>query len=248
MKRLILSIAVILLSVTCTQSRADDTTKSVTYADARLSNGIVSVVFDPQGAFSIHDAQSEEVLLSDARFALPWGRRGSVEKMYVEDVRDALGVGKRVVLEWFNPECPYTRYCHMEGSLKGMSADWTPKGVVWLTINSSAPGLEGHGRDMNGGFKSKYRISNDLLLDESGEVGKAYGAKRTPQVFLIDEKGIVVYMGAVDNMPMGSLLDGQTEEVNLLERALQDLEAGRPVATPKTRAFGCSVRYAKSGG
>ena len=80
--------------------------------------------------------------------------------------------GKRVVLEWFNPECPYTRYCHMEGSLKGMSADWTPKGVVWLTINSSAPGLEGHGRDMNGGFKSKYRISNDLLPSTTHRVSK----------------------------------------------------------------------------
>lgn len=77
----------------------DKAMNPVTYVDRRLSNGIVSIVFDKQGAFSIHDAQSDEVLLSDARFALPWGRRGDVEKMYVEEVRDAMGVGKRVILE-----------------------------------------------------------------------------------------------------------------------------------------------------
>jgi len=88
-----------LLCAACPRLLADETVKSVTYAENRLSNAIVSVVFDKRGAFSIRDAKSGEVLLSDARFALPWARRGDVEKVYVEDVRDALGVGKRVVLE-----------------------------------------------------------------------------------------------------------------------------------------------------
>ncbi|MCP4455068.1 MAG: hypothetical protein GY809_26705 [Planctomycetes bacterium] len=98
-KRMGFNIFAILLSVTCTHLRASDATASVTYAQGRLSNGIISVVFDSQGGFSIHDAESDEVLLSDARFALPWGARGGVGKPIVEEVQDALGVGKRVILE-----------------------------------------------------------------------------------------------------------------------------------------------------
>ena len=98
MKRLHLQLLALLLSVPCTPLRAADTTKPVNYEDGRLSNGIISVVFDQEGRFSIRDAKSDEVLLSEARFALPWGRRGSVDQSSVEDVRDVLGVGKRVTL------------------------------------------------------------------------------------------------------------------------------------------------------
>jgi hypothetical protein len=101
LKRLSLNIFVFLLSITCTRLLADEATKSVTYADGRLSNGIISVAFDyKQGAFSIHDAHNKEVLLSGARFGLPSGETpGSVELMKVEDVRNALGIGKRIILE-----------------------------------------------------------------------------------------------------------------------------------------------------
>ena len=98
MSRLSLTVLVFLSAMTSTHIRADDAATPVTYADGRLSNGIISVLFDKQGAFAIYDAQSEEVLLSDARFGLPSGRRGDVEKMDVEDVQDVLGVGKRVIL------------------------------------------------------------------------------------------------------------------------------------------------------
>jgi hypothetical protein len=99
MKRLSLNIFVFLLVVACTRLWADVAAKPVTWINGQLSNGIISVVFDKQGAFSILDAQSREVLLSDARFGLPRGRRGNVVKMYSEDVKDVLGTGKRVVLE-----------------------------------------------------------------------------------------------------------------------------------------------------
>jgi hypothetical protein len=99
LQHLSLNLVLFLSCMTCMHLRADEATKSVTFANNRLSNKIVSVVFDEQGAFSIHDAQSKEVLLSDARFGLPWGRRGGIEKIYVEDVRDAFGVGERVILE-----------------------------------------------------------------------------------------------------------------------------------------------------
>ena len=99
MRRFGPKVLVFLITVTSAHLWTHGATKPVTFGDGRLSNGIISVVFDKQGTFSIHDAQSKEALLSDARFALPWGRRGGVEKMYAEDVRDALGVGKRVILE-----------------------------------------------------------------------------------------------------------------------------------------------------
>ena len=89
----------LVLCLTCIHLRADAATKPVTYVDGRLSNGIISVVFDEQGAFSIHDAQSQDALLSDARFGLPRGKRGTVVKMYAEDMKDALGAGKHVMLE-----------------------------------------------------------------------------------------------------------------------------------------------------
>ncbi len=153
--------------------------------------------------------------------------------------------GKTVVLEWFNPFCPFVKASHTKGSLKDAAKRASKKGIVWLAINSSGKGLKGHGVSANVNGKKEWQMAHPILLDELGVVGKAYGAKRTPQLFVIDSHGVLVYSGAVDNSPDGegeSPSDGKL--VSYVDAALSDLAAGRPVATPKTEAYGCSVKYA----
>ncbi|MEO6577130.1 MAG: thioredoxin family protein [Polyangiaceae bacterium] len=152
--------------------------------------------------------------------------------------------GKKVVLEWFNPECPFVKAAHTKGSLKGEAAKVAAKNVVWLAINSSAPGNQGNGVEKSVEWKNKYSLSHPVLLDPAGEVGHAYGATNTPHMFVIDEKGTLVYGGAIDNSP-----DGEAESpeggrlVNYVEAALNDLTSGRPLGIRETKAYGCSVKY-----
>jgi peroxiredoxin len=153
-------------------------------------------------------------------------------------------LGKTVVLEWFNPECPFVKNSHTKGSLVGTAEKHQKQGVVWLAINSGAPGKQGTGAEKNRAGKSSFGFSNPVLLDESGVVGKAYGAKRTPHLYVIDPKGVLVYRGAIDNSPDG---EGESPEggklVNYVDAALGDLAAGRAVTKPETEAYGCSVKY-----
>lgn len=153
--------------------------------------------------------------------------------------------GKVVVLEWFNPGCPYVRAAHTKGSLKTAAATHTASGVVWLAINSGAPGKNGHGVEVNKEAARTFGLSHPILEDESGAIGRAYGATNTPHMFVIDKAGTLVYRGAVDNSPDGegeSPTDGAL--VRYVDVALADLAAGRPVATSSTKAYGCSVKYA----
>jgi peroxiredoxin len=153
-------------------------------------------------------------------------------------------LGKTVVLEWFNPECPFVKNSHTKGSLVGTAEKHQKQGVVWLAINSGAPGKQGTGVEKNRSGKTTFGFSHPVLLDESGAVGKAYGAKRTPHLYVIDPKGVLVYRGAIDNSPDG---EGESPEggklVNHVDVALAELAAGRPVSKPETEAYGCSVKY-----
>lgn len=151
--------------------------------------------------------------------------------------------GKRVVLEWFNPECPFVKAAHDAGPLKDLAARTTAQGVVWLAINSGAPGKQGHGVEVNKQAAERWSLSHPILLDETGAVGRAYGASNTPHMFLVDDKGVLVYRGALDNAPMGEPDGGA--RVAYLEDAVAALVAGKPVAQGETRAWGCSVKYAK---
>ncbi|WP_394844072.1 thioredoxin family protein [Pendulispora brunnea] len=152
--------------------------------------------------------------------------------------------GKTVVLEWFNPECPFVRNAHTKASLKTFPAEQISKGVVWLAINSNAPGKQGNGVPANAEGKKRYAMQYPILLDESGETGKRYGATNTPHMFVIDPQGVLAYQGAIDNSP-----DGEGESptggklVNYVQAALGDLTAGRTVSTKNTKAYGCSVKY-----
>jgi len=153
--------------------------------------------------------------------------------------------GKVVVLEWFNPGCPFVKASHKKGSLKGTAKKYAAQGVVWLAINSAAQGKQGSDPSANSEAAKTFGLEHPILRDEAGAVGRAYGATNTPNMFVIDKNGVLVYAGAIDNSP-----DGEGEAptsgslVNYVEAALEDLAAGRPVKTPVTKPYGCSVKYA----
>lgn len=154
--------------------------------------------------------------------------------------------GKPVVLEWFNPGCPFVKASHTKGSLVTAAAEHGKQGVVWLAINSGAPGKQGHGLEANREGKQAFKLDHPVLLDEAGRVGRAYGAAHTPHMYVIDKNGILVYRGAIDNSPDG---EGESPSggklVNHVSAALADLAAGRAVAKAETEAYGCSVKYEK---
>ena len=151
--------------------------------------------------------------------------------------------GKTVVLEWFNPGCPFVKFAHGKGpfsdptKMPGAGDD----SVVWLAINSSAAGKQGHGEELNTKARADWGMAYPLLIDESGEVGRRYDAKTTPHMFVIDAQGVLVYRGAVDNAPLGKVKGGAP--VNYVQAALADLAAGRPVQTAETQSYGCGVKY-----
>ena len=152
--------------------------------------------------------------------------------------------GKTVVLEWFNPDCPFVRASHSKGSLKDAAERHQKAGVVWLAINSAAPGKQGSGRETNVQSRDRFVLKHPILLDESGSIGKLYGAERTPHLYVIDPKGTLVYRGAIDNSPDG---EGESPTSGALVRhvdvALAELAQGKPISVAETTAYGCSVKY-----
>jgi peroxiredoxin len=152
--------------------------------------------------------------------------------------------GKPVVLEWFNPGCPFVRNSHTVGSLKGLAAEETAQGVAWLAINSGGAGKQGNGVEPTRKAQTEYGMQHPVLLDESGSVGHMYGAERTPHMYVINSEGVLVYRGAIDNSPDG---EGQSPEggklVNYVASALQAVRTGGKVEPAETKAYGCSVKY-----
>jgi peroxiredoxin len=149
--------------------------------------------------------------------------------------------GTTVVIEWFNPGCPFVVHAHTKGPINEMAASLPAQGIVWLAVNSGAPGKQGHGVDTNRKAVKDWKIDHPVLLDESGDVGRAYGATNTPHMYVVDPRGSLVYGGAIDNAPMGKVpAEGH---VNYVALALADLAAGRPVETAETQAYGCTVKY-----
>jgi peroxiredoxin len=159
--------------------------------------------------------------------------------------------GKTVVLEWFNPDCPFIKHAHTKGPLKDLAKRTANDKLVWLAINSNAKDKQGYGVERNRQAKTEYGIPHPILLDESGKVGHAYGAIKTPHMFVIDPKGVLVYRGGVDNAPIGSVdaerphLPGNAKDTleNYLEYALADLAAKKPLRLADTPPYGCTVKY-----
>jgi peroxiredoxin len=154
--------------------------------------------------------------------------------------------GKVVVLEWTNYGCPFVVKHYGSGNMQKLQADATAKGDVWLTICSSAPKQQGHATpaDALKACTEKNSAATAYLIDESGATGRAYGAKRTPEMYVINADGILVYHGAIDDKKSVDPADIATAK-NFVAAAIEETLAGKPVSTPETEAYGCSIKYAK---
>lgn len=152
--------------------------------------------------------------------------------------------GKVVVLEWVNYGCPFVAKHYDSGNMQKLQKEAADKGVVWFSICSSAPGKQGHmaAADAAKACAEKKTSAAAYLLDEDGAVGKLYGAKRTPEMYVIDANGVLVYHGAIDDKSSTDPKDIAGAK-NHVMAAIDDLLAGKSVATPKTTVYGCGVKY-----
>jgi len=152
--------------------------------------------------------------------------------------------GKFVVLEWLNHDCPFVKKHYSGGNMQKLQKEYTAKGVVWLSIISSAPGKQGHrtGPQADADTKDRNACPTAVLLDPAGEVGQKFEAKTTPHMFVIDKEGKVLYAGAIDSIPSTDSADIAKAE-NHVRAALDAALAGKPVPTPKAKPYGCSVKY-----
>lgn len=152
--------------------------------------------------------------------------------------------GKTVVLEWTNHDCPYVRKHYGAGNMQEQQREAAAQGVVWLSIISSAPGKQGHVRPEEAEELTRTRNAAPfaVILDSEGKIGRAYNAKTTPHMFIIDDTGVLVYMGGMDSISTANP-DDIPRATQYIRVALQELAAGKPVSTPVTKPYGCSVKY-----
>lgn len=152
--------------------------------------------------------------------------------------------GKTVVLEWINYDCPFVAKHYRSGNMPKLQKEYIAKGVVWLAVNSSNVGKQGYftteeikARSQKEGF-----AASAYLIDTDGTVGKAYGAKTTPHMYVIDAKGTLVYAGGIDDKPSTDVADIATAK-SFVRAALDETLAGKPVTTTSSQPYGCSVKY-----
>jgi peroxiredoxin len=152
--------------------------------------------------------------------------------------------GRNVVLEWSNHQCPFVGKHYRSGNMQALQKEAAGEGVVWLTVLSSAPGEQGSvsASEANELTRSRGASPAAVVLDPSGAIGRAYGARTTPHMFVIDRAGILVYMGGIDDKPTTDVADVPAAK-NYVRLALNAVVAGKPVQDPVTRPYGCSVKY-----
>lgn len=152
--------------------------------------------------------------------------------------------GKHVVLEWVNPGCPYVVKHYGSGNMQGTQREAAAKGVVWLSVNSTAADARDFLKpaEMAAWMQQQKAAATATLMDADGKVGRAYGARTTPHMYIIDPAGRLVYAGAIDSIPSGRVAD-IANATNHVKVALAESLAGKPVSTPVTRPYGCSVKY-----
>lgn len=179
-----------------------------------------AAVGQPAPAFTATDTQGRSVSLADFR-------------------------GRHVVLEWVNPGCPFVQKHYGARNLPGTQRAATAKGVVWLAVSSTAKDAADYLRpaELQQWMNAQQAAASATLMDEDGRIGRAYGARTTPHLFVIDPAGVVVYAGAIDSKPSANPADiaGAT---NYVRQAVDESLAGRPVSQPRTQAYGCSIKYA----
>jgi hypothetical protein len=152
--------------------------------------------------------------------------------------------GRWVVLEWFNHSCPYTRKHYNAGNIQAMQGEYTRRGVVWLSVLSSAPGKEGYttAADADRLTAEKHAVPTAVVRDTAGALGHLYGARNTPQFAIIDPRGVLRYAGAIDDRPTTRAEDLRTA-TSYVRAALDAGLAGRPIAQAQTQPYGCTVQY-----
>lgn len=152
--------------------------------------------------------------------------------------------GKYVILEWYNKDCPYVRKHYDSKNMQKLQTEMTGKGIVWLTVNSSAPGKQGHlsAADTKTNAAKEGSKASDILLDEKGVMGKAYGAKTTPHMYLIDPQGVLRYNGAIDSNDSADPKTIATAE-NYIVAAVNSAQKGEKIPKETTKPYGCSVKY-----
>jgi peroxiredoxin len=174
----------------------------------------------PAPAFELADASGKSVTLADFK-------------------------GRFVVLEWTNPGCPFVLKHYGSQNMQSLQKEAVAQGVVWLSISSTA---QGHSDYLApAALAAQYRqwgaAPTAMLMDDSGKVGRAYGARTTPHMYLIDPKGLLVYAGGIDDKRSANPEDVKTAK-NFVRAALGEALAGKPVSTPSAMPYGCSVKYA----
>lgn len=152
--------------------------------------------------------------------------------------------GKFVVLEWLNHGCPFVVKHYASGNMQKLQKEYAGKDVVWLSIVSSAPGKQGHmtPEETNKAKQEKGSAATAILLDEDGTVGRLYNAKVTPELFIVNPEGVLIYAGAIDDKKSTDTADVAGAK-NYVKQALDEALAGKPVSEPTTTAYGCSVKY-----
>ena len=151
--------------------------------------------------------------------------------------------GKYVVLEWVNPGCPFVKK-HYEGNMQSTQQNAISKGALWFAINSTAQGQTDYKSpaDMAAWMQGEKAAATATLMDSDGKVGRAYGAKTTPHMYIIDPKGTLIYAGAIDSKPTAKVEDIKTA-TNYVQVALEEAQSGKAVSNATTQAYGCSVKY-----
>ena len=152
--------------------------------------------------------------------------------------------GKTVVLEWHNPECPFVKKHYDSANMQSLQTKYTKDGVVWLAVNSTEPGHQEYKKPdvMNGILKSSKASPTAYLMDESGSMGKSYGARTTPHMYIINPQGTLVYAGGIDDKRSANIADIKSAK-NFVAAALDEMKAGKPVSVSTATPYGCSVKY-----
>lgn len=150
--------------------------------------------------------------------------------------------GKYVVLEWFNPDCPFVQKHYNSGNMQSTQKYAVDKGVVWLAVNTANETSAQEVTELGAWIASKKGVPSATLIDLGGKIGRAYGARTTPHMYLIDPAGKLVYAGAIDSKPTANPADIKTA-TNYVIQAIDESLAGKPVSQPVTRSYGCSVKY-----
>ena len=154
--------------------------------------------------------------------------------------------GKTVILEWTNHGCPFVQKFYKSGKMQALQKEYVAKDAVWITVNSSAEGQQGH---LTAEEAKKHTASNEFagsayVLDHDGTFGKLYGAKATPHMFVINKEGVIVYQGAIDSIKSADPKDIDKAD-NYVVDALAALESGKTPEVGSTAAYGCAVKYAE---